>query len=43
MAHPSVVQASYNPRHLPRLAKHSEEELLAIAARHPDPDGPIKR
>ena len=38
VAHPSVVQASYNLRHLPRLAKHSEEELLAIAARHPDPD-----
>ena len=38
IAHPSVVQASYNLRHLPRFSKLSEEELVAIAARHPDPD-----
>lgn len=37
VAHPAVVTASFNLRHLPRWKNHSSEQLQAIAARHPDP------
>lgn len=38
VAHPSVVEVSYNLRHRPRLARFDHAELVALAERHPDPD-----
>ncbi len=40
VAHPAVVAASFNLRHMPRWKdKYSMQELQQIATRHPDPEG----
>ncbi len=42
IAHPNVNTASYNPRHAPRLARFSTEELIETASRHPNRDARIR-
>jgi glutathione S-transferase len=36
IAHPGVNTASYNPRHAPRLARFSKEQLMETVSGHPD-------
>ncbi len=36
IAHPNVNTASYNPRHAPRLARFSKEQLIETVSGHPD-------
>ena len=42
IAHANVVIASYNPRHAPRFARFSTEELIETASRHPNRDTRIR-
>ena len=42
IAHPAVNTASYNPRHAPRLARFSKEELFETVSGHPDRDTRIR-
>ncbi len=42
IAHPNVALASYNPRHAPRFARLSTEELIETASRHPNRDTRIR-
>ena len=42
IAHANVNTASHNPRHAPRLARFSREELIETASRHPNRDVRIR-
>jgi glutathione S-transferase len=42
IAHPNVNTASYNPRHAPRLARFTKEQLIETASRHPNRDTRIR-
>ena len=42
IAHSNVNTASYNPRHAPRLARFSKEELIETMSGHPDRDTRIR-